>query len=508
MKKTLIHFFIILGIFIPSAVTAPNVETFSKTLQAKLAYYQGFHQHSYELLNDLAQNDPYFNQWKAYFQSALISKKHSESFKVAQKNIHKISQEDRVYYYVLALLENSSPKVVLYDHHLQWEEAFSSIDIESQASFLSRFYESELMKLQSARAFMLQMLKLLDYEHHAIALLNKPITQISPSYVDQLTAIFHSRNLSEYVEKVMSSSTVIDEKALVQLLKSSDKTYNYSSKTLFTLEKRLSSLISYQKLAHHEQNQLLSSLAQLKPSLESQKIEILLYLERAEFKKAHDILNNISMKLTVFEREYFDHLLLAKAKVSFVNEDIFSNYHHENTSVDLKQLKHQMMINENPDRALYLLKKDKLYSNWDQHLYWEAKIFLKKKDHQKAIERLNSLLSHRPYDKNVRSLLAEVLIIHFEEYGLAEKILQTRSSSSSEFDSLKALIALKKEKKSEALKFVNLSLEKGANFQVVLRCLDILSTLEQPERISACKKKFLEQTPKKWHHYIEARWNQ
>jgi hypothetical protein len=253
MKKNLITLLTLVVFLLPSVGFTTNNSAFSKTLQAKLAYYQGFHQHSYDLLSQLTQNDPSFNLWTMYLKTALLSEQSAQALKVASNNYKYLSEESRVYYYTLALLEKQTPKISPFDHHLKWEEVFSLISIEQQATFLSRFYESDLMQLQSARAFMLKMLKLLEYQQHAHALLNKPIAQIDHAYIQQIVPLFTGKELGQYLEKILADKIPLSDKSLFALLSSSQRDYKFSKEKMLILNKRVENVISYQSLSQNEQ---------------------------------------------------------------------------------------------------------------------------------------------------------------------------------------------------------------------------------------------------------------
>lgn len=485
----------------PTVAVTVETETLSKTLQAKLAYYQGFHQQSHELLIDIMEQSEKFELWEEYLICSALLQEYDDAYDSITKAGESFPNALRNYYHAFAMLSQKPMLLQETDQDLQWQEVFHYIPLEDQHQLISDFHQSEFMQWPQPRSFMMAYLSMYGYDLVAQSLLFLPIEQFDEQYSMEVAQIFPPEILSLYLEFLTKNQSKYPQGALKHIVAQSSYPFDYSEMTQKNLASHINSISDYYLLLKNGHGKLLRDLSTLKSSAEKEKIVAIQAIFNSDYKKASELLAKKDSVWSKSELEFLHYSLLTHAQI----------YHEVDISFDAKDLEDQqlrdlkldLLVKSHPDKALYLFRNEQLFTHWQDQAYWEAVAYAQKSHFDKSLTMLNYLIMVKPFDQNIRSLLTKVMIEHYQDYTIAENLMLLDGSESNESKSLQALIAMGRADREKALELSYQVLKSKTSFSVTCRTLKVLKHYNQLEDLETYKSRFLKNCPKNWHETIE-----
>ena len=504
MKKILIALILSCMSYIYAESTHNKTRYFSNTLQAKLAYYQGFHQRSYDLLSPIIVNLSDKGLWRDYLHSALVLEKYESALDAIAHSGVNFPLDLRSYFYILSILGERNYSVFNQDRQILWEESFEHIPVDKRSIFLNEFYHSQLMDFACSRSFMMSMLVMMGYEEQAQGLLFHPISTLDNQYLQDIPRLFPPEVLSLYLEQLAQENNLdatVDYKPLIM---SGQRDFQYSSQAQAIIGRSFNSVAHYHLLLEQQAWDVLSIVALSKSQMEREKIEILENIYLSNYDEAYSALHKNQKSLSDDEYRFIYLLMAQHSGLDGQFEKQLGPLAHSSPEYEksLKAFRFKMLADLNPDRALYQINKYNLFDNWEEQAYWQAKIHANQSRYDKALSTLNDLLRLKPDDLNIRYLLAQVLIEHYHQYTLAEKVLGLGSEVTAHSKSLYALIAMGRGEHQKSLELVHSTMDDEVSLSVALRCFQILTHYDQHESLNYYKAKFVENYPEPWREKV------
>ena len=505
MKKLVFILVLLYQPFLLALDQSLDVKQLSNTLHAKLAYYTDFHQETYRLLSNREILVDDRATWEQYLHSALISENYSQALVKIKNSADNFPKDLRTFYFIFCFLGNKKEHYLPHDRLLEWESSFELIPLNKQAHFLNKFYSSDLVDYARSRHFMMRILTMLGYDIKARELLFRPLDSHDSYYISQISNLFSPKVLSVYFERLVEQKTLKKSVDYKPLLLNAEASFKYSIKAQEVISEQFSSLSDFYLLA----DKSAWSLFEISSNQKSQKIKAQLEIVKSIFSlnydQAYQYLQKQKDTLLVDDYIFLYSLLIHQSehKVEYENPLIDLSTINLAYEDKIKEFRFKYLVSHEPDRALYRIHKSQMFDNWEDEVFWEAKIHANNSHYERALEMLNNLIRIKPLDLDTRYLLSQILIDHYEQYDLAEKLLNLNLERSPKKLSLLASIATAKGDRAKALELVHELFEEDVSISIARRALSILELYDQYEFLERYKVKVVENYPAPWREQIK-----
>jgi tetratricopeptide (TPR) repeat protein len=235
MNKNIFVYCLTLVMHSTALAQEPNM--MSEALKGKIAYMQGNYQAAYTPLLKVLLEQPDQNSYLQYFHSTLHTQAHEELYETTKHLVN--HHEDLLYRKARVVLDvryHALPPTEELDllSKDDWYQFFSMIPNNDRLVFLEKLYQPAMVHSSSTRAFMAEILNLLELRQESVYILSLPTHHLNRDLINTSQHLLSIRQLEDFLMTNQESVKIEDQEswflAITELYKNRSMPENVKKK--------------------------------------------------------------------------------------------------------------------------------------------------------------------------------------------------------------------------------------------------------------------------------------